>query len=207
MRNHSLLPVALLLGIFVLGSTGCKGFFVSGSTLDHINVTPSSVYLKATETDQFSASAVNVDGTTKDVTSAATWASSATSIATVNTAGQVTAVAAGNTVVSATQSGVTGNAKVVVGAQALNTTLTVGPNNPTVTHGQTVQLSATGTLADNSTLDLTHNVTWTSGNTANATVDANGVVTGVTAGQTATITATIATATSSATGSVTVTVQ
>lgn len=204
-RTGSVLAALLLLTAVVFWSS-CNGFFVSGGSLDHITLSPTAVYLKVGETDNFTASAVTVDGTTSDVTSSATWTTGASTIATVN-AGLVTAVAAGSTTVSAAQSGVTGTSDVTVGNQALNTTLNVTPSNPTVIAGQTVQLTATATFADGSTQDFTSLVTWSSSNTANATVSSTGLVSGVASGQTATITATIATATSSATGSVTVSVQ
>jgi uncharacterized protein YjdB len=207
MRNRVVTAFAFLFLIGVaINSSACGDFFVSGSTLDHITLTPTSVYLKTTETKQFSASAVNVDGSTSDATSSATWTTAAPTIATAN-AGLVTAVGPGNTTVTATQSGVAGTGNVVVNTQSLNTALTITPNNPTVVANQTVQLTATGTFADNSTTNLTSFVTWSSSNTANATVSSSGLVTGVLSGQTATITATIATSSGSSTGSVSVTVQ
>ena len=204
-KSNRSFALFLLIGLALL-TTACSDFFVSGSTLDHINLTPSAVFLKTGEQVQISANAVNVDGTTSDATSSATWTTAASNVATV-AAGLVKAVGTtgSNTTVTATQSGVSGVANVVVGTQALNTTLTVTPNNPTVAANQTVQLTATGTAG--SSLNLTNFVTWTSSNTTNATVSNTGLVTGLVSGQTATITATIATATSSATGSVTVTVQ
>jgi uncharacterized protein YjdB len=207
MRNRTgWVLAALPLFTAVVFWTSCNGFFVSGSSLDHITLSPKAVYLKVGETDNFTASGVTVDGTTSDITSSATWTTGSSTIATVN-AGVVTAVAAGSTTISAAQSGVTGTANITVGTQALNTTLNVTPSNPTVIAGQTVQLTATATFADGSTRDFTSLVTWSSSNTANVTVSSAGLVSGVTSGQSATITATIATATSSATGSVTVTVQ
>lgn len=213
MRTRILAAFAFLFLIaVVLYSTACGDFFVSGSTLDHITLTPTAVFLKGGETKQFSASAVNVDGSTSDATSSVTWTTGDPTIAQANNAGLVTAQQKlGNTTVTAAKGSVTAVATVFVhNTQALNTNLTVTPNNPTVAAGQTVQLKAQGTLGDGSLIDLTNFVTWSSSNTANATVNSAGLVTvptGVASQQTATITATIATSTASATGSVTVTVQ
>src|SRR5262249_3252599 len=46
------------------------------------------------------------------------------------------------------------------------TTIQVTPSNPTVTVGGTQQFTATGLYSDQSTQDLTTQVTWTSSNTA-----------------------------------------
>lgn len=67
-------------------------------------------------------------------------------------------------------------------------TVTVTPASASVTAGATQQLTATMKDASNNVL-TGRTVTWTSGNTAAATVDANGLVTAISAGD-ATITAT-----------------
>lgn len=67
-------------------------------------------------------------------------------------------------------------------------TVTISPSSPTVTDGNTVQLTATLRDANNNVL-TGRTVTWSSGNTNTATVNSSGVVTGVAAGSTA-ITAT-----------------
>jgi hypothetical protein len=76
------------------------------------------------------------------------------------------------------------------------TGLAVGPANPIVQPGMTQQFTATGTYPDGSTADISTQVSWTSSNTAVATVDSSGVVSGITTG-TATISASIAGLTSS----------
>lgn len=81
------------------------------------------------------------------------------------------------------------------------TSINVTPSPATVVHGSTLQMTATGVFADNSTSDLTPIVQWTSLSPSIATVDLLGVVTGVSAG-TSTIQATM----TSVTGSVSLTV-
>ena len=200
--------VVVCLGVVVLYGSSCDDFFVSGSSLDHITVTPTSVYLQTNETKQFSASAVTVDGATSDITDSASWSTGSTGTATVN-GGLVTAIAAGNTVVTAAKGGTTGTANVVVGLQALSN-LNITPSPVTLAAGRTQQLAVQGTLADNTNITLTNFVSWSSSNTSNATVSRAGLVSvpsGVASGQMATITAVIATSSGTSSGSVTVTVQ
>ena len=134
-----------------------------------------------------------------DVTTSATWTVANSAIATVGnttaTAGQVTGVAAGSTTVTATLSGQSAPVQVTV----INTSLVSIAVNPTVASvrvGQTYPFTATGTFDNQSTRDITSDVTWTSSNTATATISnaagSNGVATGVAASATAvTITATM----------------
>jgi len=59
------------------------------------------------------------------------------------------------------------------------TSITVTPSNPTITQGQTVQFTATGTYSDMSTSNITSIVSWSSSNPAVATVDSTGLASGV----------------------------
>jgi uncharacterized protein YjdB len=90
----------------------------------------------------------------------------------------------------------------VVFASASLTSIAVAPASPTIGTGATQQFSATGTFADGSTQDITSQVSWTSSNTAVATIGASGLATGVSAG-----TSTIQATQGSVVGSATLTVQ
>ncbi|HVU15368.1 MAG TPA: DUF4082 domain-containing protein [Candidatus Didemnitutus sp.] len=68
--------------------------------------------------------------------------------------------------------------------------IAVTPANPSIGAGTTQPFTATGTYSDNSTQDLSSQVTWASSNTSKATITSAGVATGVAAG-TSTITATL----------------
>lgn len=77
------------------------------------------------KTAQLSAQLTLSDGTSQDVTSTASWVSSAPAVATVNTAGLVTAVAVGTCDVTATAQGQSAKAAVTVTNPA--TAMTVTP--------------------------------------------------------------------------------
>ena len=117
-----------------------------------------------------------------------TWNSDKTEIATVDGAGKVTAVKAGEAVITVTteDGGKTASCKVTVKAKAVNVTeVTLDKTELTLTEGETETLTATvkPDNADN------RKVTWSSDKTDVATVDGAGRVTAVKAGE-ATVTVT-----------------
>ncbi|MBK8250064.1 MAG: Ig-like domain-containing protein [Gemmatimonadetes bacterium] len=115
------------------------------------------------------------------------WASSNTSIATVNTTGLVTAVAAGSTTVTATADGRTGQSTITVTPPPV-ASVVLDRDTASVLAGGTVQLTATARDAAGAAL-TGRTITWSSSATAVATVNAAGLVTTLAPG-TATITAT-----------------
>ena len=111
-----------------------------------------------------------------------TWSSDKTEIATVDGAGKVTAVKAGEAVVTVTteDGGKTASCKVTVKAKAVNVTeVTLDRTELTLTEGEAETLTATvkPDNADN------RKVTWSSDKTEIATVDGAGKVTAVKAGE------------------------
>ncbi|MFN0064252.1 MAG: beta strand repeat-containing protein [Myxococcaceae bacterium] len=138
-----------------------------------IAVTPASPSVIAGATQAFVATASYDDGTSQDVTATATWASSATGVATVSNAsgtkGVATSIAAGTTDVSATLSGITGQTTLSVTAPVL-VSIAVTPNTPSIVKGFNQAFVATGTYNNGSTQNLTNGVTWASSSTAVATI-------------------------------------
>ena len=129
------------------------------------------------------------------------WASGSASVASVNSSGLVTGVAAGSATITATSGSVSGTATVTVTGPAPVATVTVTPGTPSIGVAKTVQLTAT--LKDSAGNTLTgRTVTWASGSTLIATVNSSGLVTGVAVGS-ATITATSGTVSGSTTVTVT----
>jgi Right handed beta helix region/Bacterial Ig-like domain (group 2) len=77
----------------------------AGPTVRYLSVVGPTVFTAIGQTGQFSATATLTDGTTRTVTSLATWQSSKTAVATISTAGLVTAVGLGTTAIIATYEG------------------------------------------------------------------------------------------------------
>ena len=141
--------------------------------LQSITVTPANPTVPAGGTKQFSATAAFSDKSTQNVTDLVTWASAATSIATISSAagsrGLATALAPGSSSISATFEGVTGTTVLTVTPAAL-LSIAVTPVNPSVVAGGTKQFAASGTYTDKSTKDLTSQVVWGSASTFVATI-------------------------------------
>ena len=115
------------------------------------------------------------------------WSSDNTAVATVSTAGVVTAVGVGSTNITATSEGRSGSAPVTVFSTAV-ASVTVSLASSTIGVGRTTQATATTKDAGGNVL-VGRSVTWSSDNTSVATVNTIGVVTGVATGS-ANITAT-----------------
>jgi Bacterial Ig-like domain (group 2) len=96
-----------------------------------IAVTPPSPSITGTNTQQFTAIGTYSDSSTQPLTGLVTWASSATSVATINAAGLATGVSQGSTTISAALGGVTGTMLLTVNpALPSNLTFTSSPNLP-----------------------------------------------------------------------------
>lgn len=193
--------------IATLGSvSGNTGLTVTPAELVSIIISgvPASP-LPLGRTADLVATGVYTDSSMQTVTTSVTWASADANVASVSntspTQGRVTAVALGTVNITASLSGVTGNASLTTAAAEL-VSIEVTPANPTINLPGTQQLVATGTFSDNTTLVISGSpTTWVSETPANATVNTTGNVTGVAPG-TSLITATR----SGITGSTTVTV-
>jgi subtilisin-like proprotein convertase family protein len=87
---------------------------VTPAALVSIAVTEATNTITVGQSQQATATGTYTEGTSQDVSTAAAWLSSAPSVATVNSAGLVNALAVGNTVISASLSGVEGSAALAV---------------------------------------------------------------------------------------------
>jgi uncharacterized protein YjbI with pentapeptide repeats/uncharacterized protein YjdB len=117
------------------------------------------------------------------VSPAVAWSSSMPAVATVSANGIVTAVAAGTSVISASQLGSSGSVSIRVALVPV-ATVVVSPANATLLPGATQTLVAA--IQDSTGAPLTGRaVTWASANPAVATVNSSGTVTAVAAGSVA----------------------
>ena len=170
------------------GVSGATTVTVSPAVLTSIVVTPTAPSIAKGTSGQLAATGTLSDGTTQDLTHSVSWTSAPAGFATVDPNGLVTGTSVGSATVTATQAGVSGATTVNV-TPAVLTSIVVTPTGPSIANGTAVQLTATGTLSDGTTQDLTHSASWTSAPAGFVTVAPSGLVTGTAVGS-ATITAT-----------------
>jgi trimeric autotransporter adhesin len=149
--------------------TGSTTLTVTAAVLVSIAVTPPSPSVAAGYKQQFTAIGTYGNGTTQNLTSTATWTSSAPSVATINAAGLATGLAKGTSIIGATLSGISGSTTLIVTAPVL-VSMAVTPANPSIPIGSTQSFTATGTYSDGSTQNLTGTANWSSSNTSVATI-------------------------------------
>jgi trimeric autotransporter adhesin len=180
------------------GLVGSADITVSASPLVSIAVTPNPFNMILGITGTLTATGTYQNGTTQDLTKQVTWSVGDSSVIGISnlatTAGQVTPLAVGNTSAVATLGTIAGKAAVSV-AQAKLTAIAVTPASATVTAGAKQQFKATGTYDNNTTTDLTTQVTWSSDDISVTQISnaagSNGLATSLVAGK-ATITAALA---------------
>lgn len=168
------------------GVTGQAQVTVS-APVDRVVITPSSATLDRGETQQFSAVAYDAsDNVLPGHT--ASWSISPQSVATVNTSGRVTAVAAGTATLTADIDGKKATATVTVRPPGV-ATVEVTPGEVELRPTETRQLQATARDADGNVLSG-REVSWSISPTNVATISDAGLVTAVSPGE-ATVTATV----------------
>jgi hypothetical protein len=171
------------------GFTGQTTLTVGSAALLSIAVTPASPSIAKGETEQFAAMGTFSDNTTEDLTSQLSWASGTTSVATISSAGLAQGAGTGTATISASEGGVTGQATLTITAAVLQS-IAVTPASPSINIGTTEPFTATGTYSDNSTQNLSSQVSWTSASNPVASINAAGVASGLAAG-TSSISATL----------------
>jgi uncharacterized protein YjdB len=141
------------------------------------------------------ATGIFADGTKQDLTALATWSSSSTAVATVSLdaatgKARIAGVSAGSTSVAAAYQGVTGTVAVTVTASA-SIAINLTPVQPILQKGVVQLFRATATFADGSVADVTSQATWSSDNSAVASVatDASGILVRAVSAGSATISA------------------
>jgi hypothetical protein len=162
------------------------------ANLVSISVAPATATLAVGTTQRFVATGTfnNNGNLYMQQLASVTWSSTNTNVADISSDitnhGIALAKTAGNTTITATDGLITGTATITASTLAA---IAVMPANPTIPPGAAQQFIATGTLANNSTQNLTPFVTWTSSDPG-VTINSAGLATAVNSGSASTITAT-----------------
>ena len=181
------------------GITTTGAAAVSTATLVSLQLSPNPLTITTSQlggTAQLLLLGTYSDGTVRSLTESASWSLSNTSVASISstagTNGLVATAGYGTTAITASYGTQTVSGTLTVQAPPL-VSITVTPASPAIASGTAIQLHATATYSDNSTQEVTTQVTWSSSNTAVATVSNNsgtqGLATGISSGA-VTITAT-----------------
>ena len=185
MRNMMMRVRGVAAGVALLGLgalvTAC-GDSTKVQPVGSVVVTPDVVSLQTGETVQLAAAVLDAAG--QPLVRPVAWSSSAPTLATVDTTGLVTALAAGAVTITATSEAKAGTAALTVDVRVAAVSVAVSQAELEVGDTETAQV----TVKDAAGNALTHAVTWTSSDPTVATVTAQGVVTALRTG-TATITA------------------
>ena len=149
----------------VSGLQGKATVTVGTATLSSVSVTPAMASAPVGATAAFMATALYSDGSTMDVTSAASWTSADGSIAIASNAagsqGVATAISTGTAKITAKVGGTKGTATLTV-TPAVLSSIAISLPSSTLPNGMTEPLKATGTYSDRTTQDLTGAVVWRS---------------------------------------------
>jgi hypothetical protein len=132
-----------------------------------IEITPPTPSLARGRTLQLTATVRFTDDTTHDLSDQVTWLSGSEAAAMISATGLVASIDPGTTTITAKLGTLTGTTLVTTTDAALDS-IEVTPTKPSVIAGRTLQFMATGRFSDNSTQNLTTQVTWDSSDPATA---------------------------------------
>jgi len=169
------------------GSINTHTNLTASPALVSIAVTPGAQSILVNATQQFTATGTYSDSSQLDITSTVTWSSSETNLATVNSAGLATGVAAGNVTIQAALGSIHGSTTLTVNPVLVSLTVTAA--DLAIVINTTTQFRATGNFSDGSAQDYTQLVSWSAPG-AVASIDGTGLATGLSIG-TVTVTASI----------------
>lgn len=195
MKPHRASIVLVCLSLFGGCGAGSLGPGVGGPSpspsrsLVSIVITPANAAVLLGTLQQFTATGIYSDHSSQDITDSVTWSSSDISVASIAGGGLATALTLGSVTISATSGSVTGSTTVNVQSAVLSS-ITVRPVKKKIAPFTSQQFQAIGTYTDGSTHNVTGQVSWTSSNTAVATIGRSGRAKALTPGST-TITATL----------------
>jgi len=119
--------------VVTVGGVASAGANFTVTSLNSIALTPTTVSIPTGQTFQFALTGTYSDGTNLNVSSSATWSSSAQAVATVNSSGLATAATVGSTIIQAAIGSLNASANLGVVSQTLTGSLPTALDSPTLT--------------------------------------------------------------------------
>jgi hypothetical protein len=173
--------VALLILSVICILPGCGG---GSGSLSSIEVTPVSASIPVGGSQQFKATGIYSDKSTRDLTSSVIWNSSSLIVAPITAAGLATGAEPGTATIVASVGPRDGAVSLMVTITSSLQTITVSPVDSMIAPMANEQFMATGSYSDGSIKDLTSTATWNSSDASVATITSGGLALGVAAGST-----------------------
>jgi len=162
--------------------SGSAVLTVNTATLQSISITPPSFSLIEGWSLQYTAMGNYDNGTTVDLSSVVTWSSSEIAFATINSSGLATGISAGDVIIKANSDFIEATTQLTIDALVLQS-ISLVANNNAVVKGLTQQYQAMGSFNDDSVMDISGLVTWSSSDVFVATINSTGLATGIIAGE------------------------
>jgi hypothetical protein len=166
------------------GKSSTARLTVTPAVLASITVSPSAPSIAKGTMQQLTATATFTDATTQDITSTAAWTAAdiapAANVAAVTASGLAIGRNLGSATLTASSGGKSGSATLTV-TPAVVIAVSVSPSGPSIAKGTAEQFTATATLSDSTTQDVTGGAAWTASDvtgTGVASIDAAGLATG-----------------------------
>ena len=146
-----------------LSNFGFSSFTASDTTssviaaaLQSIAVAPANPSISPSQTQQFTATGTYSDGSTKNITTTVTWASSNNAVATIGTStGLATGVTAGTSQIRATLGSVVSPNDTLTVKSITLQSIALAPSTSLISPSKTQQFAATGMYSDGSTKNIT----------------------------------------------------
>jgi Big-like domain-containing protein/galactose oxidase-like protein len=161
--------------------SGTANLIVTPAAVVGLNIAPATLFMSVGSSLQLQAIATLSDGSTRNVNASVAWSLQGAGIATVSSAGVVTADQVGAATIQAQTGGFTASASLTVApVSALN----IIPATLTLAPGTSSQLQAIATLSDGRMQDLTAIIAWSSTQPGIASVSSGGLVTALQVGST-----------------------
>lgn len=179
MRLKDFLPTAAAITCVALLGCGGHSSSSSTSTVDKITVAPTTATVAVNRQQAFTASALDASGNVL-TGGTFTWASSDTTIATVDQTGVATGKSGGTAQITASTGTVTSSPATLT-VQPAVASVAISPTSATIHVGATQQFTATATDVKGNTITGAQ-FSWSISFSGIATIDSSGLATGISPG-------------------------
>ena len=165
------------------GQTASLDVIVTAARLSSIHIAPRDLSLPQSITQQLIATGTYSDGSSHDISDEVTWSSSDNTIVSLSAQGMATATGLGNVTISASIDSIRDTTQ-ITGSAAVLVDIEITEQNPILPLGTNLQLGVLGIFSDDSTQDITSQVSWSSNDSNIAAISAQGLLSSQSLGST-----------------------